>query len=207
MKYNDMTFGQMEAVINKLGGMDGVQRLLSGELVVTEPTPPQAASLELRQWTVWRTLKLGTGIKTAADFRKALKTADCNIGDWGNNILGQPAFTVADKEIEVELVIASGADLGFKGSATRADIYKRAQELGLDRCPAEVGPQLRLQYTDQPNGEWLLIAMEPIAGSDGDLVVFRVGRRGGGTRWLNGDYGGPVSVCRADDRWVFLRRK
>lgn len=34
MKYNEMTFGQMEAVVNKLGGMDGVRRLLSGELLL-----------------------------------------------------------------------------------------------------------------------------------------------------------------------------
>ena len=34
MKYSKMEWGQMEAVVNKLGGMDGVKRLLSGELVV-----------------------------------------------------------------------------------------------------------------------------------------------------------------------------
>ena len=198
MKYNELNLGQIEALVNKLGGMDGVQRFLSGELIV---------STAVKVWKTWRTLKLGTGLKTAADFRKALKTADCNIGEWGNNILGQPAFTVADKETEVELVIASGTDLGFKGSATRADIYKRAQELGLDLCPNEVGPQLRLQYTDQPNGEWLLIAMEPITGSDGDLVVFRVSRDDDGEQWLLGRYGRPDIVWLAGNRWVFLRRK
>jgi hypothetical protein len=198
MKYNELNLGQIEALVNKLGGMDGVHRFLSGELIV---------STAAKVWKTWRTLKLGTGLKTAADFRKALKTADCNIGEWGNNILGQPAFTVADKETEVELVIASGTDLGFKGSATRADIYKRAQELGLDLCPNEVGPQLRLQYTDQPNGEWLLIAMEPITGSDGDLVVFRVSRDDDGEQWLLGRYGRPDIVWLAGNRWVFLRRK
>ncbi len=34
MKYADMTWGTMEAIVNKLGGMDGVQRFLSGELVM-----------------------------------------------------------------------------------------------------------------------------------------------------------------------------
>ena len=198
MKYNELNLGQIEALVNKLGGMDGVQRFLSGELIV---------STAVKVWKTWRTLKLGTGLKIADDFRTALKKADCNIGEWGNNILGQPAFTVADMETEVELVIASGTDLGFKGSATRADIYKRAQELGLDLCPNEVGPQLRLQYTDQPNGEWLLIAMEPITDSGGDLDVFRVERNDDGTQWLIGDFGGPVSVWDAGYRWVFLRRK
>lgn len=34
MKYSDLKFGKMEAVVNKLGGMDGVRRFLAGELVV-----------------------------------------------------------------------------------------------------------------------------------------------------------------------------
>lgn len=34
MKYNKMEWGTMEAVVNKLGGMEGVQRFLAGELEV-----------------------------------------------------------------------------------------------------------------------------------------------------------------------------
>ena len=198
MKYNELNLGQIEALVNKLGGMEGVQRFLSGELIV---------SAAAQVWKTWCKIKLGTGLKDVDDFRKTLKKADCNIGDWGNDILGKPAFTVSSEETEVELVNVSVAELGFKAGATRADIYKRANELGLDLCPNEVGPQLRLQYKDQSKGEWLLIAMEPIAGSDGGLSVFRVERRGGGGQWLGGVDGRPVSFWGADDRWVFLRRK
>ena len=35
MKYGNLTFGQMEAVLNKLGGMDGVALLLADEIVLT----------------------------------------------------------------------------------------------------------------------------------------------------------------------------
>ncbi len=34
MKYGELKLEQVEAIVNKLGGMDGVQRFLSGELVV-----------------------------------------------------------------------------------------------------------------------------------------------------------------------------
>lgn len=34
MKYPRMDLGTMEAIVNKLGGMDGVRRFLSGELIV-----------------------------------------------------------------------------------------------------------------------------------------------------------------------------
>jgi len=34
MKYGELNLGQMEAIVNKLGGMDGVKRFLNGTLVV-----------------------------------------------------------------------------------------------------------------------------------------------------------------------------
>ena len=36
MKYGELTLGQTEAIVNKLGGMAGVRRLLADELVVSE---------------------------------------------------------------------------------------------------------------------------------------------------------------------------
>ena len=56
--------------------------------------------------------------------------------------------------------------------------------------PAEVGPQLRLAYSDQSMGEWMVMATEPIRGPDGDLCVFRVARSGD-ARWLGTSYGDP----------------
>ena len=58
-------------------------------------------------------------------------------------------------------------ELGFNDGAYYKDICTKALELGLELCPAEVGPALRLVYKDQSRGEWLRIAMEAITGSDG----------------------------------------
>ena len=198
MKYNDWTLGQVEAVFNKLGGDDGVRRFLSGELVV-KPVD--------RNWSTWKTIRLGTnGLKTADDFRKFLKDNGFSIGDYANDILGKPTFTAAAEEIELDLVVASVAELGFKNGATREQIYARAKELGLDLCPAEVGPQLRLQYKDQPNGEWLIVAMEPIADSVGGLKLFCVARSDSGL-WLFSYCGEPGLVWYSVPRFVFSRRK
>lgn len=197
MKYGELTLGQVEALVNKLGGMQGVQRFLSGELLV---------SATAKVWKTWKTIQIGTGLQTADDFRKAVKLASMKIGDWANDILGKPAFTATESVTELELVVASVAELGFNGGATRKDIYVRAQELGLDLCPPEVGPQLRLQYMDQPKGEWLVIAMEPIAVSDGNLDLFYVGHVDGG-RWLDANSGRPGRFWGGRDRFVFLRRK
>ncbi len=43
MKYGELNLGQIEAIVNKLGGMEGVQRFLSGDLVV-EGKPAASAS-------------------------------------------------------------------------------------------------------------------------------------------------------------------
>ncbi|MFY9463112.1 MAG: hypothetical protein WAP52_02920 [Candidatus Sungiibacteriota bacterium] len=156
---------------------------------------------------VWCTIKLGTGLRTAGEFGIALKQAGCRIGDWGSDILGKPAFTASRVETEVDLVALSVAELGFKDGATRKDIYERAIEIGLELCPAEVGPQLRLQYKDQPNGERLLVAMNPIADSGGGLNVFNV-ERSDHDLWLSARSGRPDYFGHSGSRWVFrLPRK
>lgn len=156
------------------------------------------------KFPVWKTIKLGTGLKTADDFRKAPEDKGFGISEWAKDILGKPAFKAAAKETEVDLVKVTVAELGFKNGARRGQIYERAKELGLDLCPAEVGPQLRLQYKDQPNGEWLFIGMEPITGSDGELSVFRV-LRPVSELWLFGHYASPDSFWPPDRWWVFVR--
>lgn len=154
----------------------------------------------------WKTIKLGTGLKNTDDFRRALKNDGFRIGSWSNDVLGQPAFKVATKEVKVDLVNVSVAELGFKNGAIRADIYEKAISLGLELCSPEVGPQLRLQYKDQPKGEWLQIAMEPIMSSNGRIVVFSVGHDDGGL-WLDGSRGSPDRFWFGDGRWVFVSRK
>jgi hypothetical protein len=72
---------------------------------------------------------------------------------------------------DVELVLVSAADLGVETESSLADVYKRARQVGLELCPAEVGPQLRLDYRNQPRGEALTIAMEPVARYSGEPTI------------------------------------
>ena len=153
---------------------------------------------------VWKTIKLGTGLKTAEEFRRVLRDGEFRLSDWASDILGKPAFKTADEETEVDLVKVTVVELGFKKGAWRNQIYERARDLGLELCPPEVGPQLRLQYQDQPKGEWILVAMEPIVDSDGDPKLFGVGRYGSGL-WLGSYWGFPVSFWFAGHPWVFCR--
>ena len=184
-----------QAIVGKFAS-----KVIEGKLV------PTTISATAKVWKTWKTIKLGIGFRTTDDFRKAIKSARMKIGEEADYILGKPSFTVAESFTEVELVACSVAELGFNDGTTRKDIYIRAEELGLDLCPPEVGPQLRLQYTDQPMTEALVIAMEPITDSDDDLSLFRVVHAGDG-RWLHVSRGLPDFFWDGNDRFVFLRRK
>jgi len=195
----NLTVGQINAIVKKLGGEEGALRFLRDELVV-KPAD--------RNWSVWKTIKLGTPNFHSADhFRQALKASGMKLGDWASDILGKPEFTVSDKETELDLVVVTVKELGFKSGATREKVYARAKELGLDLCPPEVGPQLRLQYADQPNNEWILIGMDPIRDSGGYLGVFSVERGVSGLWLCSGRDGGPDYVWDAGSRWVFIRSR
>ncbi len=165
----------------------------------------QALRLPLMQRPAWKSVKLG--IQPNADgYRSALKDNGFHLCDWANDIMGKSAFTVSDQPISVDLVLVTVTELGFPKGTTRAKIYERALELGFKLCPPEVGPSLRLQYPDQPNGEWLLIGMEPIADADGGLGVFRVGHDDNG-RWLGSGWDYPDSLWDGSYRWLFVRGK
>jgi hypothetical protein len=153
---------------------------------------------------IWKTIRIGTAsFKTADDFRKALKEKGFYISRWANDILEKPAFTVAPKETQVDLFKVTVSQLGFQ-SAQLDQIYGRAEELGLELCPAEVGPQLCLQYQqDQPN-EWILVAMKPILDSLGNLRVFNVGGYGS-ELWLRTYLITPGNVWDPHEQWVFCK--
>ncbi len=152
----------------------------------------------------WKTIILGTH-KNADALRGALKAAGCRVGNLASEVLERPAFTVSKSRIEVDLTVLSVADLGFGAAgASRAEVYKRATRLGLGLCPAEVAPQLRLQYADQPLGEFLRIAMAPMVTTGGDFVVLGVANGGAGLL-LIADDAHPNLTVPPSVRFVFVR--
>ena len=106
----------------------------------------------------------------------------------------------------IDLVRLTVEDLGFLKNATYEQIVQRAKELGLELCPAEVGPHYRLQYTDQPMNEWVYVGMRPISGADGGSRVFRVERDDDGM-WLSYGWADPTDVWFPSDQFLFRLRK
>lgn len=154
----------------------------------------------------WKTIVLGICAKSGYDLYELLVKDGCHVSEWADDLLKMKnsAFSVSSEQLLVDLVKVSVAELGFHSGAKTSDIYKAAQKRGLVLCPSEVGPQLRRQYVDQPRDEWILVGMEPIADSDGDLRVFGVAHGDDG-RWLGGHFGHPSFVWDGGSVWVFVR--
>src|SRR3989338_7539783 len=152
------------------------------------------------KFPIWKTIRLG-GFKTPAEIRKALEDGGFKISDWAEQILEKTPLPGSPSEIN--LVRMTVADLGFEFNATTEDIYARAKELGLDLCPAEVGPELRLQYPDQPLGEWSNVAMKPIMDADGFLYIFYFEYDKDG-RWLKAGAGGAMGNWSANFSFFFV---
>ena len=152
---------------------------------------------------VWRTIAIGTFANSFA-LRNALDAAGCGIGDLAQEILARPAFTLRTARTEVELIAVSAAELGFQtDTVSLADIYARAQQLGFGLAAAEVAPQLRLQYFDQPMGEFL-IGMEPIKTWKGEPVILTVANGGAGLILIGQD-GSPYAKIPVASRFLFVR--
>lgn len=143
-------------------------------------------------------------IKTPKEYEKELTEQGFRISSYAQDILSK-IEPLKQKE-NADLISFSVEQLGFPNGATLQEIYDKAKELDLELCPPQVGPELRLNYKDQPNGEWLRIAMEPITDRDGDPVLFEVDCRSSGL-WLSNDYGGLSVHWSGGSEFVFRSRK
>ena len=149
------------------------------------------------------TYKLETNpqIDSPEKAEEELKARGIYITDWGHDILQKTEWSGEGKTYN--LVQFTVGQLGFPQGATTDQIYAKAKELGLDLCPAEVGPHLRLSY---PGGDWKIIAMEQVTDRYGYPYVFFL-YRDGDELVLDGYYAEPSDMWGDDGHFVFLARK
>lgn len=122
-------------------------------------------------------------------------------------MLHSPDFTTLKNSEQIDLVRLKVRDLGFSSVAETSQIYTRAEELGLELCPAEVGPYQRLNDKDQPMNNWYWIAMKQITDRGGRPRAFYLehARRADGL-WLRGDWARLAVPWDLDDELVFRLR-
>lgn len=182
---------------------DVLQRQLTFRTAPAVPKP-QSPLTSASDVAVWKTIAIGTFSDPFA-LLNAMSAIGCGVGDSAAAALARPAFTVSGTKTAVDLLTVSAADLGFQGeTVSLRQIYARAQQLGFAFAPAEIAPQLRLQYLDQPIGEFLIIGMEPIRTWTGEAIILTVANGGAGLILIGQD-GRADAEIPVTSRFVFVR--
>jgi len=165
-----------------------------------------------------QSLETDPNINSPEKAEKALIAKNMYLSDWGKDILYKTKFSHEGKTYELAQFTVE--QLGFPNGATTAEIIGTENDLdendnhapftsgamtklGLELCPAEVGPHLRLQYSGK---EWMLIAMKQITDYEGGPSVFLLNRNGERLE-LDADSVEPTFGWSRDGRFVFCFRK
>lgn len=170
-----------------------------------DTTAPHVPPAIIGAWDapIWKRISVGT-FPNSLTLRNALDSAGCSQGDLAEEALARPSFQLSVARADLDLVSLSASDLGLRGETARLGaIYERALMLGFWLAPAEVGPQLRLQYLDQPVGEVLHVGMKPVRTWNGERVIFAVANGGAGLLLLGQDV--AVDEISTRTRFLFVR--
>ena len=152
-----------------------------------------------------------------AELLSRLQRANVRLNEAAHALFDEAGFTISPATSLVVAVHVSVAALGFPNGATFAALVERAAINGLAVCPLELGPYLRLQFTDQPEGSLghpasqncappgsLTLASAPLADDDETPKGFYL-RRIEGTLWLRGYRSWPGHHWNPRDMFVFIR--
>ncbi len=156
---------------------------------------------------VWMTITLGLYHNVDA-LLEALTSQDCCISHDAEWTMRQANFIVSSEISKVDLVLASARQLGLRRDSHYGNIFDCGIGRGLQPCSAEIAPQLRRQYVNQPEGEILrIVARERITDEKGRRKIFAM-MQSEGRPYLD-TCGGWTEICyRLDDIFVWsLPRK
>ena len=177
----NLTVGQLNAIVKKLGGHDGAMRFLRDELVVSE---------RVKRWrevdgVIYLTVTLDKS--TAGDkwISRTEKKGNRVEENYGKPILRSKDFK-SSAAGTYEIVVLKGSLFEDKDRITQ-NIRAKAKEMNLQTPLADIACLIREQFTDkeiEAMGFWWIVAMhEPIlSGFRTNLLA--AGRRDAG-RWLD----------------------
>jgi hypothetical protein len=165
---------------------------------------------------ILRAVQLGG--QTKAELLERLVRGGVEINALGRVLFACDKFTTSDVRTELMTVELSVRSLGFPEGGTVSELFASATRLGLRLCPVELGPHLRLQFLDQPEGYLgqpvlqhrappgsITIASEILSGDDDFPKGFYL-RRIEDTLWLRGYGCGRGDVWDPEDRFLFGER-
>ena len=173
MKYGELTLGQIEAVVNKLGGMNGVNKLLSGELVVKEMENQRQTSMVIVDYS-----------QTLAQMIKA-----GNYG-WVNNDITQEHFPIAGSGKQEEEIVL----FCFGKNISSGDAIAEMEKQGFRSARIEellalgaAYPELQKQFPIVALGS---VWRAPASSRRVPALDWSGGERGLALDWFGDDWGG-----------------
>jgi len=157
------------------------------------------------------------GGRDKSELLQALREHHVQMNRAAQALFEDPRFTPLSQDQVIDIATLSVADLGFAEGAGYGEIIALARESGLVECPLELGPHLRMQFLDQPEGvvtiptmhgraphDSVTIASPPLDDSDETPKGFYLRRIDGGL-WLRGYWSWSGHVWSPEDVFVFSR--
>lgn len=146
------------------------------------------------------------GGKTVKQLEASLTGQGIQISRQAKHMLRSENFQPPKIPKNITTIRLKVGDLGFIDNPTASELYERARTFGLELCPPETGPHMRLADSDQPSGEHYYIAMKQMIDWNDDPCVFTLERREDGL-WLDGRWVYPDHRYNLDLEFVFRLRK
>ena len=152
------------------------------------------------------------GGASRAELLARLRSAGVELNAAGERLFADERFVTAELVANLATVELTVAELGLADGGTMAEILERAAARGLGPCPLELGPHLRLQLLDQPEGAIgqharphaapvgsITVVSAPLAPGDDDVPKGFYLRRIEGVLWLRGYVAPDDHVWARDD--------
>ncbi len=186
----DLTVGQINAIVKKLGGYEGALRFLRGETLITEPERKWREENGIIYFSVTSD---GT---TGEEWITRLGSKGLRVGDYAKSVLCSKDFKPTSG-VTTEIAILKGMLFEDSNRVTKK-IRTEAESRKLTKPNAEVTCLIRENFSDEEIEAmglyWVVVMHEPIKDSGGFPALLDV-RRGDDGSWLGADYDYP------DRRW------
>jgi len=152
----------------------------------------------------WKILEKPT-YKTGIEYQQALLSGGYRISDWIVDISSKPDFVTETAQWPLKLVRISLSSLNFTGPTHLSDFYVAANEAGFKTLPPEAALALRLNYNEQPVGEWLRIAtpLDGMIDSDGVPHLPKLGKALGHF-YIETYWAYPQAIFHPHNEFVFI---
>lgn len=201
MRYDGLvTSKQIEAMIDKLGGVEGKKQFLGD----TPEVVPEAPRLWREEAGVISFTVVSDGT-TGPQWIERLEAKGNRVGNYAKSVLRSKDFKPTTG-VTTEIRVLKGELFADDDRVTK-NIRVEATRRGLTKPNAEVGCLIRDMFSDAEIEAmglgWIVAMHDPIKDSDGDPGLLAAIRVGDG-RWLDACRGGPVSRWNREVGFAFL---